>query len=35
LSPEAATKKIAAIPTFGSITNKHAEATGQPTTYKM
>ncbi len=35
LSPEAATKKISAIPTFGKVSRRHAEATGQPTTYKM
>ena len=35
LAPEAATKKITAIPTFGSVSKKHAESTGQSTTYKM
>lgn len=35
LSPEAATKKISAIPTYGQVTKRHAAATGQSTTYKM
>jgi len=35
LSPEVASRKIHAIPTYGSVSKSHAEATGQPTTYKM
>lgn len=35
LAPEAVSNKITAIPTFGSVSKKHAEATGQSTTYKM
>ena len=35
VSPAATSKKLSAIPTFGKLNSKHAEATGQSTTYKM
>jgi len=35
VSPAATTKQLSAIPTYGKVTKRHAEATDQPTTYKM
>ena len=35
LAPEAVSKKVNAIPTLGKLSKKHAEVTGQSTTYKM
>lgn len=35
LSPHAATNQVSAIPTYGKLTSKHAEAIGASTTYQM